>query len=78
MKSIHIRKSSGNNASFNEANEAVGYEEAAILASASPFAIAPMGAFPLSLVGVGELRGRLGVLQSYSPAPRLLTPVPSN
>ena len=67
MKSIHIRESSGSIVSFNEDNEVIGYEEAAILASASPFAIATMGGFPLSLVGVGQLRGQLDDILALQP-----------
>lgn len=67
MKSIHTSESSGSIVSFNEDGEVIGFEGAAILASASPFAIATMGGFPLSFVGVDQLRGQLDDILALQP-----------
>jgi hypothetical protein len=49
-------KSSRNKAALIEGDK--GIETAAILASASPLGIIPMGTFPLSLIALGQIRRR--------------------
>ena len=53
---LTMTKSSRNMVSLIEGDEDI--ETAAILASASPLGIIPMGTFPLSLIALGKIRRR--------------------
>jgi hypothetical protein len=53
-----MTKSSINGGALIEGDEGIGSETAAILASASPLGITTMGAFPLSLIALGQITRR--------------------
>ena len=53
-----MTKSSINRAALIEGDEGIGSETAAILASAGPLGITAMGAFPLSLIALGQITRR--------------------
>jgi hypothetical protein len=57
-RTLTMTKSSINEAALVEGDERIRSETAAILASASPLGITAMGAFPLSLIALGQITRR--------------------
>ena len=57
-RTLTMTKSSINRVALIEGDEGIVSETAAILASASPLGITTMGAFPLSLIALGQIRRR--------------------
>ena len=57
-RTLTMTKSSINRVALIERDERIGSETAAILASASPLCITTMGAFPLSLIALGQITRR--------------------